>query len=83
MEIENYLTLSHSSCFENVSTFAIPYTLFANIIAEHDTEDKILFGCQFIQWLIDHLPDHSHAFFFAEKEVYMLCIHRLYDIIDA
>ena len=38
-------------------TFAIPFTLCAEVVAEHCPKDKILFGCELVQRTGDDEPD--------------------------
>ena len=62
---------------------AIAFTLGADVIAEHGTEDKILFGRELAQWAGDDEPNGLQALASPEVEVQILLSYRLKYIGDA
>jgi len=53
-------------------TLTVPFTLCTDVIAEHGTEDEVLFGRELVQRTGDDEPDGLQAL--APPEVYILIV---------
>ena len=53
-------------------TFAIPFALCADVIAEHRSEDKILFWREFVQWTSDNESDSIQTLAPTEIHIHVL-----------
>ena len=56
---------------------AVPFTLCADVVAEHSAEDKVLFRCEFVQWTGDYEPDSLQTLAPSEVNVQVLLSCRL------
>ena len=64
-------------------TLAIPFALCAEVIAEHGTEDKILFGCELMERTSDKETDSLQALAPSKVHIHVLSSGRLQDVGDA
>ena len=58
-------------------TFAIPFALCTEVVAEHSSEDEVLFGCELIQRTGDDEPDGLQTLSPSEIHVQVLLSCRL------
>ena len=63
-------------------TLTIPFALCAEVVAEHGTEDKVLFGCELVQRTGDDEPDGFQTFATPEIHVQVLLTSGLEHIRD-
>ena len=62
---------------------AVPFTLCADVVAEHSAEDEVLFGCEFVQWTGDDESDSLQTFASPEINILILSSCRLKQVWDA
>lgn len=60
---------------------AIPFTLCADVIAEHRPEYEVFFRCQLAERLVYHQSYSVETFALAEKEVETIVAHGLDDVV--
>ena len=65
-------TVAVAIAFASIFTLTVPFALCADVVAEHGTEDKILFGCEFVQWTSDDEPNSLQAFTSSEVNILIL-----------
>ena len=53
-------------------TFAIPFALGAEVVAEHRPKDKILFWCELVQRTGDDKPDSFQTLATSEVDIQVL-----------
>ena len=58
-------------------TLAVPFALCADVVAEHGTEDKILFRREFVQWTSDDESDGLQTFTSPEVNILIMSSCRL------
>ena len=58
-------------------TFAIPFALCAEVVAEHRPKDKILFWCELVQRTCDDKPYGFQALAPSEVDIQVLLSCRL------
>ena len=64
-------------------TFTVAFALCAEVIAEHGSEDKIFFRCEFVEWTGNDESDSLQAFAAPEVNVQVLLSCRLQQIRNA
>jgi hypothetical protein len=73
---------SHSLCARTAFPFTEALTLRTDVIPEHGTEDKILFGCQLVEWTIHYQSDGFETLGSPEEKIQALAIHWLQEVMD-
>ena len=74
--IDAFVALALTSAF----TFTIPFTLCADVVAEHRSEYEIFLWRKFVQWTGDDEPDSLQTFAPTEIHVKVLLSGRLQQI---
>ena len=69
--------MSVTLTFTTVFTLAVAFALCAEVIAEHGSEDKIFFRCEFVEWTGNDESDSLQAFAAPEVNVQVLQSCRL------
>jgi len=75
----------HSLCPLALSALALAeaLALHSYVVAEHGSEDEILFGRQFVERTGDDEPDGIETLSASEEQIQPIVAHGLKDIVDA
>ena len=76
-------TMSVACSFAPVLTFAIAFALCAEVVAEHGSQDKILFGGKLVQRTGDDEPDGLQTFASSEVNIQVLSSSWLQQVWDS
>ena len=63
-------------------TFAVSFTLGADVVAKHSPKDEVLFGSQLIQWTGDKQADGIEALLATKIDVDILLASGLHHVVD-
>ena len=68
--------------FASALTFAVSFTLGADVVAEHGSKDKVLFWSQFIQRTGDEQTDGIETLLATKVDVDILLACGLHNVVD-
>ena len=71
------MSIAFALTFTTVLALAITFALCADVVAEHGTEDKILFRREFVQWTSDDESDGLQTFTSPEVNILIMSSCRL------
>ncbi len=71
------MSIALALTFTIVLALAVPFALCAEVVAEHGTEDEVLFGREFVQWTRDDEADSLQTFTSPEINILILSSCRL------
>jgi hypothetical protein len=76
-------TLAIAFTLTSILTLAISFALCTEVVAEHGSEDEVLFGCELIQWTSNDEPDGIQTLAPPEINIQILLSGRLQQIRNA
>ena len=77
------MSIALALTFTIVLALAVPFALCAEVVAEHGTEDEVLFGREFVQWTRDDEAGSLQTFTSPEINILILSSCRLKQVWDA